>query len=274
MKCVKKKPKANERNVHMNTVKKGDTSILGKEIRVKTDRPIGSVHPKHNNIIYPINYGYVPNLFAGDGEEQDVYILGVNEPVEEITVTIIAVILRSDDNEDKWVGVPAELLGKDICYECNIKKAVEFQEQFHVSTIDALYEKTCGAVMYTYENGERKYLLITNTSGHIGFPKGHVEYGESEEETAVREVREETGLTARLIDNFRMECSYTNREGHHKNPVYFLSEYDSEVTLQKEEISECFLLPYEQALEKLNYPQDRPVLEAAEKALKSNDNLI
>lgn len=255
----------------MNTVKKGDVSVLGKKFTVKTDRPIGTVHPKHPDIIYPINYGYVPDLFAGDGEEQDVYILGIDSPVDEIDVTIVAVILRSDDDEDKWVGVPDDMLGTPLCYECNIRKAVDFQEQFHTSTIDALYEKTCGAVMYTMQNGERRYLLITNNSGHIGFPKGHVEYGENEEQTAVREVFEETGLHAKLIDGFRMEYRYINGEGHHKNPVYFLSEYSADIKLQAEEITSSYLLPYEDALATLNYPQDKPILESAEEFLKRKE---
>ena len=84
----------------MNKVQKGDVSALGKSFTVKTDRPIGTAHPKHPEIVYPVNYGFVPDLFAGDGEEQDVYILGVDEPVDEITVTIIAIVLRSDDDED------------------------------------------------------------------------------------------------------------------------------------------------------------------------------
>lgn len=258
----------------MNKVQKGDVSALGKSFTVKTDRPIGTIHPKHPEIIYPVNYGFVPDLFAGDGEEQDVYILGVDEPVDEITVTIVAIVLRSDDDEDKWVGVPETLLGTPLCYECNIRKAVDFQEQFHTSAIDALYEKTCGAVMFTEQDGVRKYLLITNNSGHIGFPKGHVEFGENEEQTAVREVREETGLRAELINGFRMEYRYTNGEGHHKNPVYFLSEYNADVKLQAEEITSSYLLPYEEALSTLNYPQDKPVLEAAEKFLNERKKKI
>ena len=79
----------------MNKVQKGDVSALGKSFTVKTDRPIGTAHPKHPEIIYPVNYGFVPDLFAGDGEEQDVYILGVDEPVDEINVTIVAIVFRS-----------------------------------------------------------------------------------------------------------------------------------------------------------------------------------
>jgi 8-oxo-dGTP pyrophosphatase MutT (NUDIX family)/inorganic pyrophosphatase len=251
----------------MKFVEKGDKSCLGKEYTVKIDRPVGAYHPKHPEIIYPVNYGYVEGLIAGDEEDQDVYVLGVDGFIAEIRVKIVAVIERSDDNEDKWVGVPPELAGSPVCYECNIKNAVHFQEQFHESTCDALYEKTCGAIMYTEDGGVRKYLLIKNDSGHIGFPKGHVEYGETEEETAVREVYEETGLKAVPEKDFRMTYSYENAAGHHKTTVYFLSHYSGGVHIQQEEISESYILPYDEALEKLNFPQDRLLLEEAEKTL-------
>ena len=100
--------------------------MLGKIVKVIIDRPLGSVHPKHKNIVYPINYGYIPALFAGDGEEQDAYILGVNIPLKEFTGKVIAIIRRKNDTEDKWVVAPEScFLTKE-----EIEKAVYFQEQF------------------------------------------------------------------------------------------------------------------------------------------------
>ena len=72
-------------------------------VTVKIDRPLGSYHPKHKDLYYPINYGYVEGVIAGDGEEQDAYILDINEPLETFTGNIIAVIHRINDNENKWV---------------------------------------------------------------------------------------------------------------------------------------------------------------------------
>ena len=126
----------------MTRIEKGDKSYIGKSVTVTVDRPIGTAHPKHPEIVYPINYGYVEGLVAGDGEEQDVYILGIDKPVDTAECVIIAVVMREDDNEDKWVGVPAELVGSELCYECNIVHAVNFQEQFYKSEVFALYEKT------------------------------------------------------------------------------------------------------------------------------------
>ncbi|MBQ8826598.1 MAG: NUDIX domain-containing protein [Oscillospiraceae bacterium] len=249
-------------------IEKGDCSWLGKKVTVKIDRPLGTAHPEHPDMIYPVNYGYAEGLTAGDGEGQDVYILSVNEPADEAEAVVIAVIERLDDNEDKWVAVPEKLLDTPICYECNINRAIEFQEKYYTHICHALYEKTCGAVMFTERDGRRLYLLIKNDSGHIGFPKGHVEYGETEYETAVREVIEETALEASPIDGFRMAYSYVNAAGHRKTAVYFLSHYGcTAAVIQKEEISDSWLLPYDEAIKLLNYPQDIPVLEGAEKFL-------
>ena len=80
--------------------------MLGKIVKVKVDRPMGTYHPKHKDIYYPINYGYIEGIMAPDGEEQDAYILGVNKLVEEFTGTVIAIINRLNDVEDKWVVSP------------------------------------------------------------------------------------------------------------------------------------------------------------------------
>ena len=100
--------------------------MLGKVVTVKVDRHLGSFHPKHKDIYYPINYGYIEGIMAPDGEEQDAYILGVDEPVEEFTGKVIAVIHRQNDVEDKWVVAPE---GAEYTVE-QIEKAVHFQEQY------------------------------------------------------------------------------------------------------------------------------------------------
>lgn len=106
-------------------------SIIGKTFKVKIDRPMGSYHPEKKNFYYPVNYGYIPNIIGGDGEEQDVYVLGVDKPLKEFTGKIIAIIHRLDDVEDKWVMVPNNMkLTKD-----EILEQVNFQEKFFKSTI-------------------------------------------------------------------------------------------------------------------------------------------
>lgn len=109
-------------------------SYLGKTVRIEMDRPIGAVHPKHETIVYPINYGYIPGVFGGDGEELDVYLLGVDKPVTEYTARVIAVVHRRNDVEDKLVAAPE---GKSYSAE-EIRRAVAFQEQFYDSEIETV----------------------------------------------------------------------------------------------------------------------------------------
>ena len=100
--------------------------MLGKVVKVVVDRPLGTYHPKYKDLFYSVNYGYVEGIFAADGEEQDAYILGVNEPIKEFTGKIIAVIHRFDDVEEKLVVVPSDVsLTKE-----EIMRQVYFQERF------------------------------------------------------------------------------------------------------------------------------------------------
>lgn len=127
-------------------------------------------------------------------------------------------------------------------------------------------EKTCGSVMFTRKNGIKKYLLIKNDSGHIGFPKGHVEPGENEAETAEREVYEETGLKIKVRTDTRQEYTYINKDSNVKNCVYFCNEFQNQsITIQPEEISQYWLVDYDEAMTLLNYPQDKIILEKADK---------
>ena len=100
--------------------------VIGKTVHVTVDRPLGSVHPNFKNIVYPVNYGFVKGIIAPDGEEQDVYILGIDVPVKEFSGKIIAVIHRLNDVEDKWI-VAAE--GTDFS-DVEILKNIYFVEQF------------------------------------------------------------------------------------------------------------------------------------------------
>ena len=105
--------------------------MLGKFVTVTVDRPLGSYHPKHKDIYYSLNYGYIPGSFVADGEEQDAYILGINEPVKEFTGKVLAIIHRFDDVEEKWVVAPD---GASFTRE-EIAKLVAFQEQYFQTEI-------------------------------------------------------------------------------------------------------------------------------------------
>ena len=79
------------------------SDVIGNRVSGKIDRPLGTAHPKISDLIYEVNYGYVPALIAGDGAEQDVYYLGEDKPVESFEGRVIAVLHRYNDVEDKWV---------------------------------------------------------------------------------------------------------------------------------------------------------------------------
>ena len=100
--------------------------MIGKQVTVLIDRPLGSPHPTHPDMVYPLNYGYVEGVMAGDGEEQDAYVLGVKIPLKTFTGVVVAIIRRKNDREDKWVVAPRDLpLTKE-----DIQKAVWFCEQY------------------------------------------------------------------------------------------------------------------------------------------------
>ena len=97
--------------------------MIGDIVKVTVDRPLGSYHPKHKDMYYPINYGYIDGIMAPDEEEQDAYILGVDKPVDEFTGKIIAIIHRYDDVEEKLVVAPE---GQTFTVD-EIKAQVAFQ---------------------------------------------------------------------------------------------------------------------------------------------------
>ncbi len=111
-------------------------SYLNKIVKVVMDRPLGSKHPKHG-FEYPVNYGYIPGTVSGDGEELDAYVLGEDKPLEEFEGKVIAIIHRTNDNDDKLVVTDGKNLSDD-----EIRKATHFQEQYFESEI---LRETCKA---------------------------------------------------------------------------------------------------------------------------------
>lgn len=100
--------------------------MIGKKVKVIIDRPLGSYHPNHKDIYYSVNYGYIEGIMALDNEEQDAYVLGVNEPVKEFNGVVIAIIHRLNDVEDKWVVAKEN----EVFTKEEIIKQIEFQEKY------------------------------------------------------------------------------------------------------------------------------------------------
>ena len=132
------------------------------------------------------------------------------------------------------------------------------------------YEKSCGAVIFRKHHGNTELLLIKHTNGgHWSFPKGHVEPGETEAETARREVREETGLEVQIDTSFREVVSYSPRKDTIKNVVYFLAWVKSkEIHPQPEEVSQVKWVEISLAPKWLNYDNDRQLVNRVKTIIK------
>ena len=120
----------NEERFTINKTKINNNQYIGKIVNVKIDRPIGSKHP-NSELIYTLNYGYIPNTISGDGEELDCYVLGVHNPIKEFKGKCIAVIHRLNEDDDKLIIVEE---GKEYSNE-QIKALTEFQEKYFKSEI-------------------------------------------------------------------------------------------------------------------------------------------
>ena len=191
---------------------------IGKHVLVVVDRPIGY---QHGDITYPINYGYIPGIIAGDGEEQDAYILGVNEPIAEFDGQVVAAIRRKNDCEDKLVVAPVE----SVYHQGQIAEAVHFQEQYFDIRIISAFEKSCGVLPYRMVNGQQEFLLVFESYSKCwSLPKGHIEAGETDVQAALRELYEETGMSATLDTSRCASIEYPISNFARKQVAFFLGE--------------------------------------------------
>lgn len=143
---------------------------------------------------------------------------------------------------------------------------------------ELFYEKSCGAVVYCQKDNDIKYLLVCEHSGFWVFPKGHMEAGESEQETALREIKEETGLDVALVDGFWTKDEHNlAREGRPntiKQTIYFLAEYKNQRFVpQESEISKIVLLDFEEAMSILQFESFRHILVQAHNFLEQNKKI-
>jgi len=132
-------------------------------------------------------------------------------------------------------------------------------------------EKSCGAIVFTKSFEEYKFLIIQHLAGHYGFPKGHVEAGETEEQTAFREIYEETGLQVRLFEGFRVEDHYLVKQNVPKTVVYFLAQaVTTEVVYIFPEIKAHTWATLEEALKLLSYDGQKILLRQAYERLRQS----
>ena len=137
-------------------------------------------------------------------------------------------------------------------------------------------EKSCGALVYRFQGNQLMLLLLRHRhGGHWSFPKGHVEGDETEIQTALREIREETGLTVSLKEGFRHTVEYYPKPGVRKQVVYFLGEAasDAKAVRQEEEISELHWVEWSQAMDAVTFKNDRNLLNYAREYLTAGEGV-
>jgi 8-oxo-dGTP pyrophosphatase MutT (NUDIX family) len=186
---------------------------------------------------------------------------------------VVIALVTLDDGVEKAVVVPE---GK-IMYEPQIRNILGKIKNLKISKISCLYEKSCGAIVFYRGNSNANQnsrnniniLLVKNNNGrHWSFPKGHVELHENEQQTALREIKEETGLDVTIIDGFREVSDYCPFGKVKKRAVFFLAESKSQnVTVQKSEISDYIWADINSCKEKCNYTNDIKLILKAEKII-------
>ena len=173
-------------------------TYLNKIITAKIDRQMGSKHPKHG-FIYPVNYGYIPNTISGDGEELDCYILGIHEPLETFTGKCIAIIHRTNDNDDKLIIVPEDKNFTDG----EIRVLTDFQEKFFESKIIRSPENLVF-------NKNIPELSVTNLSKSLDFYKTagfKLEYERPENKFVFISLEEIQFMLQEITDNDKWEVA-------------------------------------------------------------------
>lgn len=232
--------------------------MLGKYVRVNVTNAINTQNEEFG-YVYELNYGRVENhSFAGN--TQYAYIMGIDHPVRNFDGRVVAIITRKS-GEKIWVVAP-----KSTRFIINdIKPAIEFAEGVRGYTLECLYESSCGAVVFRMIAGEVRYLLIKNKrSANWGFPKGHIERGETKEDTARREVLEETGIGIQIIPGFISKSEYTIQGKVEKSVSIFVAKTsDTQTIIQHEEIEDYIWLNYDKAIKTLKFENDRSILERA-----------
>lgn len=134
------------------------------------------------------------------------------------------------------------------------------------------YEVSCGYVAYRKFDGKISYLLIRSINGEWGFPKGHIERGESEYETADRELFEETGMSVRRCDGFRYSIEYPllRKSSVMKRSIYFFGEcLTDRIVCQESEVSKACFATFDEAMKLLSFENTREVLRKADDFLRS-----
>ena len=131
-------------------------------------------------------------------------------------------------------------------------------------------EKSCGALVYKYEENKLYFLIVKHNKGHYSFPKGHMEKDETEEETAIREVKEETNIDIKMINGFREKITYSPKENTIKDVIFFLAKPLTEnIKPQEEEINKVGWYDEKSSFKVITYEEDKNILKNAINFIKN-----
>ncbi len=236
--------------------------MLGKCVRVRVTNPIGSDNGAGST--YPLNLGCVYG-----NENQKAYIMGIHHPVRNFDGRVIAVLSNRATQQYIWIVAP-----KSTRFIINdIKKYINLERDFEGWKIECLYESSCGAVVFRDIRGEVRFLLIKNKrSAHWGFPKGHIEENETKEETALREVLEETGIHLNIIEGYESVSKYKIKNRIEKQVSIFVgTTKDTSTVIQQSEIEDYIWLTYDRAMSLLKFENDKSILKSAYDFLNENN---
>lgn len=200
-----------------------------------------------------------------NGQSKSAYVISRKHIKEFFDGVVIAVAEFEGLDEERSIIAPYG----EIFYEPEIKRLLSKLKNIKLKSINCLYEKSCGAIIFYKTKQNTRILLVKNNSGRYwSFPKGHIEDGENEHQTAIREIKEETGLDVTLFDNFREISEYCPFGRIRKRVVFFLAQaFTDNVTIQEEEIDSYIWVDLQQARKMCVYENNLRIIDKAETAI-------
>ncbi len=208
---------------------------------------------------------YSAYVSSANISNRSAYLVTRKNVFEYTDCVVIAVAEFEGLNGDKLiVSQPGE-----VFYEPELRQILSRLSNVKVKALKCLYEKSCGGIIFYKTKQNTKILLVKNNNGRYwSFPKGHIEDSETEQETAVREIKEETGLDVTIVKGFREISEYCPFGKIRKRVVFFLARaFTDNVKIQEEEIDSYIWVDLQQARKLCTYDNDLRIIEKAETAI-------